>query len=122
MGQPLAPSRRGWTTRPPVDPAREPDPHASTGHREDRDLAAAQLITDELADIGFSINRRTVSRHLTRLGLSKRRFIDPGGESNRKPGKILARWPGHMVRLDVKNQPPASRLRDGVTNVQPSYN
>lgn len=62
---------------------------------------SAQRITDELADIGSSINRRTVSRHVTRLCLGKRRFIDPGGESNRKPGKILARWPGHMVHLDV---------------------
>lgn len=50
----------------------------------------------------FVIVRRTVSRHLTRLGLGKRRFIDPGGEYNRKPGKITARWPGHMVHLDVK--------------------
>jgi len=43
--------------------------------------------------IGFVIDRRTVSRHLTRLGLGKRRFIDPGGANNRKPGKITARTP-----------------------------
>lgn len=35
----------------------------------------------------------TVSRHLNRLGLGRRRFIDPNGESNRKPGKIIAHWP-----------------------------
>lgn len=63
---------------------------------------SAQRITDELADIGFTINSRTVTRHLTRLGLGRRRFIDPGGDNNRKPGKIIARWPGHMVHLDVK--------------------
>ena len=63
---------------------------------------SAQRITCELADLGFTINRRTVTRHLTRLGLGRRRFIDPGGDNNRKPGTITARWPGHMVHLDVK--------------------
>ncbi|WP_369201178.1 hypothetical protein [Streptomyces sp. PU-14G] len=48
---------------------------------------SAQWITHEFADIGFTINRRTVTRHLNRLGLGKRRFIDSGGENNRKPGK-----------------------------------
>lgn len=48
------------------------------------------------------IDPRTVGRHLTRLGLGKRKFIDPTGDNNRKPGKITARWPGHMAHLDVK--------------------
>lgn len=71
---------------------------------------SAQRITDELADLGHDINRRTVTRHLTRLGLSRRRFIDPDGGNNRKPGKITARWPGHMVHLDVKK---VGRIPDG---------
>ncbi|OBJ30757.1 IS481 family transposase [Mycolicibacter heraklionensis] len=71
---------------------------------------SAQRITDELADLGYGINRRTVTRHLTRLGLGKRKFIDPGGDNNRKPGKITARWPGHMVHLDVKK---VGRIPDG---------
>ncbi|KNX37366.1 IS481 family transposase [Luteipulveratus halotolerans] len=71
---------------------------------------SAQRITDELTDLGFRINRRTVTRHLTRLGLGRRRFIDPGGDNNRKPGKITARWPGHMVHLDVKK---VGRIPDG---------
>lgn len=70
----------------------------------------AQRITYELVELGFSINRRTITRHLTRLGLGRRRFIDPGGENNRKPGKINARWPGHMVHLDVKK---VGRIPDG---------
>lgn len=65
---------------------------------------SAQRITSELANVGFAINRRTVSRHLTQFGLGERRFIDPNGDSNRKPGKITARWPGHMVHLDVKKE------------------
>ncbi|TDC51004.1 IS481 family transposase [Actinomadura sp. KC345] len=71
---------------------------------------SAQRITDELADLDFTISRRTVTRHLTRLGLGRRRFIDPGGDNNRKPGKITARWPGHMVHLDVKK---VGRIPDG---------
>lgn len=63
---------------------------------------SAQRITYELAELDVRIDRRTVTRHLTRLGLGRRRFIDPGGEQNRKPGKITARWPGHMAHLDVK--------------------
>lgn len=71
---------------------------------------STQRITDEPVGIGSVIDRRTVSRHLIRLGLGKRRFIDPGGENNRKPGKITARWPGHMVHLDVKK---VGRIPDG---------
>ena len=52
----------------------------------------AQRITHELAESGYRINRRTVTRHLARLGLSHRRFLDPCGDNNRKPGTITARW------------------------------
>jgi transposase InsO family protein len=71
---------------------------------------SAARITHELAEQGFTINRRTVTRHLDRLGLGHRRFLDPCGENNRQPGKILARWPGHMVHLDVKK---VGRIPDG---------
>jgi transposase len=71
---------------------------------------SAQRITHELAEQGFKINRRTVTRHLARLGVGQRRFLDPCGGSNRKPGKITARWPGHMVHLDVKK---VGRIPDG---------
>lgn len=71
---------------------------------------SAARITHELAELGFAINRCTVTRHLARLGLSHRRFLDPTGENNRKPGTITARWPGHMVHLDVKK---AGRVPDG---------
>lgn len=99
---------------------------SSTPHRSPRETPAwvlerietwrrehkwsANRITYELVELGFSINRRTVTRHLTQLGLGRRRFIDPGGESNRKPGRINARWPGHMAHLDVKK---VGRIPDG---------
>ena len=62
---------------------------------------SASRITHELAEQGFRINRRTVKRHLTRLGLGNRRFLDPTGDGNRTPRKIVARWPGHMAHLDM---------------------
>jgi hypothetical protein len=71
---------------------------------------SSNRITDELAELDFRINRRTVTRRLTRLGLGQGRFIDPSGRSNRKPGKIIARWPGHMAHLDVKK---VGRIHDG---------
>jgi transposase InsO family protein len=71
---------------------------------------SGQRITHELAELGCTINRRTVTRHLSRLGLGQRRFLDPSGDSNREPGKITARWPGHMVHLDVKK---VGRIPDG---------
>lgn len=63
---------------------------------------SAARITAELAACGIVLNRRTITRHLARLGLGRRRFIDPSGASNRAPGRITARWPGHMLHLDVK--------------------
>ncbi|MEU8994780.1 IS481 family transposase [Streptomyces caniferus] len=71
---------------------------------------SAQRITHELAELGHVVNRRTVTRHLARLGLGHRRFLDPCGDSNREPEKITARWPGHMVHLDVKK---VGRIPDG---------
>jgi hypothetical protein len=47
---------------------------------------------------------------LTRLGLGQRRFLDPCGDSNRAPGRIVARWPGHMIHVDVKK---VGRIPDG---------
>jgi transposase len=63
---------------------------------------SARRITHELAGDGVTISVRTVSRQLAHLGLNRRRFLDPTGEINRQPRRIHARWPGHMVHLDVK--------------------
>jgi transposase InsO family protein len=63
---------------------------------------SARRIAHELAGDGVTISVRTVSRQLVHLGLNRRRFLDPTGETNRTPRRIHARWPGHMVHLDVK--------------------
>lgn len=59
---------------------------------------------------GLTISRRTVPRHLAVLGLNHRRFIDPDGENSRKPQQIVAKRPGHMIRIDVKK---VGRIPDG---------
>ena len=43
-----------------------------------------------------------VTRWLDRAGLNRRRDIDPTGQTNRTGKPILARFPGHMIHLDVK--------------------
>lgn len=63
---------------------------------------SAARMAFELASEGAAISRRTVTRHLAELGLNRRRFIDVDGKSNRKPCKIIARRPGHMVHVDGK--------------------
>lgn len=71
---------------------------------------SAARIAHELQEDGVSISRRTVTRHLASLNLNRRKFIDPNGESNREPRKIIARSPGHMVHIDVKK---VGRIPDG---------
>jgi transposase len=63
---------------------------------------SASRIAFELNAAGVPISRRTVSGQLVKLGLNRRRFIDPDGQSNRGPRRILARRPGHMIHVDVK--------------------
>lgn len=71
---------------------------------------SARRIALELAVDEITISVRTVTRVLDRLGLNRRRHIDPDGGGNRTPGRILARYPGHMVHLDVKK---VGRIPDG---------
>ncbi len=63
---------------------------------------SASLITFELRMDGMVIARRTVSTILRNLGLNRRRFIDPNGETKRKPQFIVAKRPGQMLHVDIK--------------------
>lgn len=70
----------------------------------------ASWIAFELQRDGVEISRRTVTRHLDHLGINRRRFLDPNGETNRSPRPIVARRPGHMVHVDIKK---VGRIPDG---------
>jgi transposase len=63
---------------------------------------SARLIAVELNEAGHRVSAATVSRWLVRLGLNRRRWLDVDGEPLRAPCKIVARYRGHMVHLDVK--------------------
>jgi len=39
---------------------------------------------------------------LHRLGISRRKDLDPSGENNRHTAPITAAFPGHLIHLDVK--------------------
>lgn len=71
---------------------------------------SASRIAFELHQCDTLVSRRTITRLLAQLGLNRRRFIDPNGETNRVPQKIIAERPGHMVHIDVKK---AGRIPDG---------
>jgi len=77
--------------------------------RRQRKWTARQIHT-ELTGRGYQISLATVSRWLTRLGISRRRDLDPTGANNRKVGTITAHFAGHMVHLDVKK---VGRIPDG---------
>jgi transposase InsO family protein len=77
--------------------------------RRDKKWTARQIHL-ELTARGHQISVATVGRWFRRLGINRRRDLDPSGESNRKTGKIVARFAGHMVHLDVKK---VGRIPDG---------
>jgi hypothetical protein len=111
---------------------------------------SASRIAFQLSGQGVIISRRTVSRHLAALGLNRRRFIDPTGQTNPSPQRIIARrvladeflyartrtsetqraeapkiwnihFNYHRPHSAAAGQPPASRLTTGVTNLRASY-
>ena len=63
---------------------------------------SASRIEFELAPEGVIVSRRTISLILQQLGPNRRRFIDPNGDSNREPQRIVAKRPSHTVHVDVK--------------------
>ncbi|GDY33949.1 IS481 family transposase [Gandjariella thermophila] len=71
---------------------------------------SARLIVHTLAAEGVTVSSATVGRWLTRLGLNRRGLLDPTGATNRRPRRITARYPGHMVHVDVKK---IGRIPDG---------
>lgn len=77
--------------------------------RRQRKWSAAR-ISFELSARGLPISVRTVSRHFAALGINRRRLLDPDGQTNRNPTRIIARRPGHMVHVDVKK---VGRIPDG---------
>lgn len=70
--------------------------------RREHNWSAAR-IAFELNQTGVTISRRTVTQALGQLGLNRRRFIDPDGDSN------------------ISGHPPAAALDRRVTKVRASH-
>ena len=99
------------SSAPHTSPSQTPDEVVElieTWRREHK--WSARKIAAELAHRGHRISVATVGRWLVRLGINRRRDLDPSGASNRWPERITARYPGHMVHLDVKK---VGRIPDG---------
>ena len=72
---------------------------------------SARRIARELTDGNHAhCTVRTVTRWLDRLGLDRIRDVTADGEYLRRPGKVSARYPGHMVHMDVKK---VGKIPDG---------
>lgn len=78
--------------------------------RRERKWSATRIAHELHTRHDIELSRRTVSRILVDLGLNRRRFIDPEGDSNRTARTIDARCPGHMIHVDVKK---VGRIPDG---------
>lgn len=103
LDRPSAPHRRPTQTSPQVVELIE------TWRRERK--WTARQIHRELTALGHRVSLTTVGRWLTRLGISRLRDLDPTGATNRRPARpIVARWPGHMIHIDVKK---VGRIPDG---------
>lgn len=70
----------------------------------------ARQIQRELQGHGHQVSLATIGRWLVRLGINPRRDLDPDGTINRVSGTITAKYPGHMLHLDVKK---VGRIPDG---------
>lgn len=107
MGQPLATLRRGRPPRSVLDPTHQPQCNTTRRRRTDRHAEKGQQVVrpadhrratlhwhQHSPPHGFQTPRppraRTAQIHRPQRG------------NNRQPGKIIARWPGHMAHLDVK--------------------
>ena len=71
-------------------------------HRRRTHKWSARRISHELAVRGTVVSARTVTRWLDRAGLNRRRDTRTTGQTNRVSKPIVARFPGHMIHLDVK--------------------
>lgn len=69
------------------------------GMRRTHTWSGPDQLPDSGSAMGCATRPRTVGRWLERLGISRRRDLDPTGGPDRVPGVIRARYRGHM---DVK--------------------
>lgn len=78
--------------------------------RRTKKWSAAKISTELAVQHDIVVSTSTIQRHLRAANLHRRRFLDLDGEPLRTPNPIVARYPGHMIHLDVKK---AGKIPDG---------
>ena len=103
---------RDGSSAPHTSPSRIPDDVIALAcHMRRENKWSAAKISGELAgQHGICVSTSTVQRHLRAANLHRRRFLDTDGEPLRVPNTITARYPGHMIHMDVKK---AGKIPDG---------
>lgn len=100
------------SSAPHTSPNRTPDDviQLALDLRRTRKWSAAAISTELAQRHGLQVSTSTIQRHLRAHNLHRRSFLDTDGQPLRKPRTITARYPGHMIHLDVKK---AGKIPDG---------
>ncbi|ROR53723.1 transposase IS481 family protein [Luteococcus japonicus] len=100
------------SSAPHTSPTRTPDNviEEALKLRRAKKWSAAKISTELAEKHGLRVSTSTIQRHLRLHNLHRRRFLDLDGEPVREPQKITARYPGHMIHMDVKK---AGKIPDG---------
>lgn len=100
------------SSAPHTSPTRTPDDVivlACTLRRKHK-WSAAKISVELAEKHDITVSTSTIQRHLRAANLHRRRLLDLDGEPLREPQKITARYPGHMIHMDVKK---AGKIPDG---------
>lgn len=100
------------SSAPHTSPTRTPDDviDLACQLRRTKKWSAAKISCELAERHDLHISTSTIQRHLRAHNLHRRRFLDLDGEPLRVPKKIVARYPGHMIHMDVKK---AGKIPDG---------
>ena len=100
------------SSAPHTSPTRTPDDVIAEALklRREHKWSAAKISTELAEKHAIAVSTSTIQRHLRAHNLHQRRFLDLDGQSVREPNKITARYPGHMIHMDVKK---AGKVPDG---------
>lgn len=92
------------SSAPHTNPSRTPDDviELACKLRREHKWSAAKIGTELAEKHDIVVSTSTIQRHLRLHNLHRRRLLDLDGQPVREPQKITARYPGHMIHMDVK--------------------
>lgn len=78
--------------------------------RRDTKWSAAKISAELAEKHNIVVSTSTIQRHLRLHNLHRRHLLDLDGEPLRQPTTIVARYPGHMIHMDIKK---AGKIPEG---------